>query len=303
MQEGLIVHLGPGMDSDSGLSICEIVATHPVYIENGLTYENLCDPEWISNDPEIFYGFLGECFNRCRSSKPHEGYTILKQRREKYFNPDKTAAMQRFDGWTSTFALASWNVEGQEQKAGIPEEEVDEFCGNIEFWQCSVECCKEVWKAPDNFEFEVDQRTMKAPNKETPSGIRGFESNHPTCIFCGKLARPAVHMFADDKWINPQVRKNLDHPQYAHLQGKKLRLTTLEIGSSTKGKGILMLRRMTEDYATNGERKVSLIRVSLQDSSFPRQFDGDLKKKCTSIEMGGLEALKELDKLMRKSRK
>jgi hypothetical protein len=45
---------------------------------------------------------------------------------------------------------------------------------------------------------------MKAPlkKKKLPKPMKGWETNHPSCIYCGKPARPAVLMFQDDKWVN-----------------------------------------------------------------------------------------------------
>jgi hypothetical protein len=39
--------------------------------------QDLCQPEWIETDPEIFYGFWGMCFNDYRDAIPHPGYGIL----------------------------------------------------------------------------------------------------------------------------------------------------------------------------------------------------------------------------------
>jgi NAD-dependent SIR2 family protein deacetylase len=293
--EALIVHFGAGMSADSGLPIYRDIATHPAYKEYGLDYPTLCDPVWITKDPEIFYGFWGDCFNKYRKTAPHEGYHIIKRWRENMFSTDSPAAQEKFDGWRSTFAIMSSNVDGHAQTAGIPDEEVDEVHGTIEYWQCSEVCCQEVWKAPDSFEFEVDLKTMKAPNKETASKVKGFETNHPTCIYCGKLARPAILMFGDGCWIDPQERKKLDHPQHYHIEVKKLKLVVIEIGAGTN---VPTIRWSTETYRRSSPRDdVTIFRVNPFESHFPSRFAND--KNCVSINLGGLQTLKQIDELMK----
>jgi hypothetical protein len=41
--------------------------------------QDLCQPEWIETDPEIFYGFWGTCFNEYRDATLHAGYDILRR--------------------------------------------------------------------------------------------------------------------------------------------------------------------------------------------------------------------------------
>ncbi|OLP74644.1 hypothetical protein AK812_SmicGene45759, partial [Symbiodinium microadriaticum] len=37
------------------------IAGVKAYQELGYKYHNVCRPEWLSHDPEIFYGFWGTC--------------------------------------------------------------------------------------------------------------------------------------------------------------------------------------------------------------------------------------------------
>eukprot|EP00741_Cyanophora_paradoxa_P022925 tig00021525_g22145.t1 len=73
----LLVSAGAGFSADCGLAVYKDIADVPPYRRMGLTYADLCDPKWIQDDPEIFYGFWGSCFNSYLDSKPHEGYAIL----------------------------------------------------------------------------------------------------------------------------------------------------------------------------------------------------------------------------------
>merc|ERR1712129_647001 len=40
--------------------------------------------------------------------------------------------------------------------------EVRECHGNTEFWQCSDFCCERMWRAPANYMFKVNSRTLMA---------------------------------------------------------------------------------------------------------------------------------------------
>ncbi len=83
---------------------------------------------------------------------------------------------------------------------------------SIETWQCSEKCVEKVWTAPKSFEFEVDRSTMRAPYKTIDNDMKGWNSNHPTCIYCEKPARPSyddllidwnrILMFGDNAWVH-----------------------------------------------------------------------------------------------------
>ena len=53
--------------------------------------QDLCQPEWIEEDPEIFYGFWGMCFNDYRGAQPHEGYAILQRWLQRRFSVNLAA--------------------------------------------------------------------------------------------------------------------------------------------------------------------------------------------------------------------
>ena len=73
----LVLITGAGFSADSGLAVYNDVADIPAYQIRLLTYMDVCQPHWLEEDPQLFYGFWGQCFNDYRTTQPHEGYSIL----------------------------------------------------------------------------------------------------------------------------------------------------------------------------------------------------------------------------------
>eukprot|EP00121_Abeoforma_whisleri_P014974 Awhi_evm1s13806 len=48
------------------------------YKNEGYDYADLCTPSWLEEDPDLFYGFWGSCFNEYRAKVPHLGYNIIR---------------------------------------------------------------------------------------------------------------------------------------------------------------------------------------------------------------------------------
>lgn len=124
-----------------------------------------------------------KCFS-CR-------YEIIKKWRENKIQSQKQELVSFFkkelnrEGEIPTsFFVYTSNVDGLFLKAGIPREEILEIHGNADFLQCSqgVECTPSVWKA------------------EPPIDLSSVESL-PKCNVCGKICRPSVLMFNDEKWL------------------------------------------------------------------------------------------------------
>eukprot|EP00913_Durusdinium_trenchii_P018636 g17513.t1 len=91
----LLLCAGAGFSADSGLPTYEELGIRGrpcdpkvVDLEGdlGLKYDDICRPEWMTHDPEIFYGFWGSCYNDYRDTQPHEGYSILRSWRDARFN-------------------------------------------------------------------------------------------------------------------------------------------------------------------------------------------------------------------------
>lgn len=150
------------------------------------------------------------------------------------------------------FFVFSSNVDSHPFRAGYKPEEVYEIHGTVENWQCmGFPSCgyadengnigtPSIWKAPKDFKFDIDINTMIALN--TPSSINiddtdkissSFKSNFPTCIHCGKTARPNVLMFGDPNFIEDKVgfkRYTTWNELSAKWLDRKKKLVILEVG-------------------------------------------------------------------------
>jgi len=80
---------GAGFSADSGLAVYKDIAKVAAYEKMKVDYHDLCQPKWITEDPEIFYGFWGMCYNDYRRVVPHEGYSIIKKWKEMKFSKNK----------------------------------------------------------------------------------------------------------------------------------------------------------------------------------------------------------------------
>lgn len=162
----------------------------------------MCQPKWLETvsynnyrDPALFYGFWGQCFNDYRDTEPHEGYGIVKRWRDKKNNApneiaDKIRARVKrkvelrrpfdLDGVreltpydvqpnAGAFFIFTSNCDGHFYDH-FEACEVHDCHGNVELWQCSDRDCYTdnrgatvIWRAPVDYRFVVDKRTMLAP--------------------------------------------------------------------------------------------------------------------------------------------
>lgn len=197
----LLLCAGAGFSADSGLAVYEDIAGVKAYQELGYKYHNVCRPEWLSHDPEIFYGFWGTCFNDYRKTQPHDGYAIIRKWRDARFASTSRVARSirmaiqerqasqkasassasapgpayEVDGAAGAFYVFTSNVDGHSFDYFEPEE-VRECHGNTEVWQCGSmpPCCKQTWRAAEKFKFAVDMKKMRAPAKRS-SVTKGME--------------------------------------------------------------------------------------------------------------------------------
>ena len=61
------------------LQVYADVADVEAYRRLGVTYPDLCCPQMLDNDPDLFFGFWGMCVNEYRDTTPHAGFDILLQ--------------------------------------------------------------------------------------------------------------------------------------------------------------------------------------------------------------------------------
>lgn len=177
----LVLHTGAGFSADSGLAVYKDIAAVPAYKDAGLKYHDLCKPTWIEEDPEIFYGFWGMCFNDYRKTKPHDGFDIIRRWRDaKKKLPVSESITSRLGDSRAAgafFAFTS-NVDAHHYDH-FEESEIHECHGNVEVWQCSKKDCGDCWRVPVDHAFVVDKATMRAPKVDkgsTSSPVRKVEA-------------------------------------------------------------------------------------------------------------------------------
>ncbi|CAJ1354421.1 unnamed protein product [Effrenium voratum] len=68
---------GAGFSADSGLAVYADVAKVPAYAKRDLEYHDICKTHWLFDEPELFWGFWGQCFNDYRLTDPHLGYEMV----------------------------------------------------------------------------------------------------------------------------------------------------------------------------------------------------------------------------------
>ncbi|CAJ1888461.1 unnamed protein product [Cylindrotheca closterium] len=211
----LLLVTGAGFSADSGLAVYNDIGKVEAYQLRNLDYADICQPRWLKKDPELFYGFWGQCFNDYRNTKPHDGYQILRNWRD-----DKNLMQHQNDHGTTTVAdeirtrtlhkyhlrrpfdddaarlLTPYKVDHEDinQIAGsffaftsnvdahhydvFEAHEIHDCHGNIELWQCSNRGCETgIWRAPIDHKFVVDKEWMLAPKHVDANANDGDDGN------------------------------------------------------------------------------------------------------------------------------
>ena len=173
-------------------------------------YASLCRPGLLTEDPALFYGFWGHCYNRYRASPPHSGYSILRRWCTDVLPaPSGTAASNHW--------VYSSNVDGHFRRVGFEHSCLLELHGNCAEhpgWFCPSCSAAQPGDSsglngsatpPPGYEFAVEPETMTVPDVPSPVGNEAaagseFGDGWPRCTVadCNDLLRPAVHMFAED---------------------------------------------------------------------------------------------------------
>lgn len=196
-----LLFTGAGFSADSGLAVYADVAKVGAYADRGLSYHDICHPKWLKTEPELFWGFWGQCFNDYRNTAPHDGYEILDRWAESRFRHSPVAKSIRDRLGSPPAPIPEEGVAEPcppsfpppyevKEKAGaffvftsnvdahhfdwFRACEIRECHGNTELYQCAgpsdehgPPLCQGVWRAPPNFRFEVDKTTMLAPQVAT----------------------------------------------------------------------------------------------------------------------------------------
>jgi NAD-dependent SIR2 family protein deacetylase len=258
--DALLITAGAGMGVDSGLPDFRgsggFWRAYPALGRLGISFEEMAQPRWFADRPEMAWAFYGHRRQLYRETIPHAGFQTLLR-----WGESKPAG----------YFVATSNVDGQFQKAGFPAERVLELHGNIHRLQCTQPCSDAIWDAgdpPPALDIDMSSLTARAPL--------------PRCPQCGALARPNVLMFNDVDW-SPGVRFEQEN-RYRHwlasIRGR--RLVIIELGAGT---AIATVRMLGERLVTERDR-TSLIRVN------PDATDAD--ERVSPIRMGAAEAVREI---------
>jgi len=259
--DALIFTAGAGIGVDSGLPDFRgnegFWNAYPPYKKLSLNFYQMANPEGFSSDPPFAWGFYGHRLNMYREITPHKGFYILK----------KWSEMKSGD-----YFIFTSNVDGHFQKAGFPDDKVEECHGSIHFLQCTSPSCTDVWEGSDANVF-VNIETMRA------------EGELPVCSKCGSVARPNILMFGDWNWVSDRT-----HSQHQRLldwrrglEGKKL--VVIECGAGT---AVPTVRYQSEKFLEMFDS--ILIRINIRE---PQVLPGNI-----GIPGGAAEVLEGIDSII-----
>lgn len=205
----LLIGAGAGMGVDSGLPDFRgdqgFWRAYPPF--RGRTYAEIAGPDLMERDPQQAWGFYGHCMSLYRSTRPHEGFTIIKNWAEKIVSDH--------------FVITS-NVDGHFQRAGFDENRIVEIHGSTCFMQCSrgLKCNSQIW-ASDDVVVEVEEESFRA------------KSELPSCISCESISRPNILMFGDRAWVPHRFAKQDTRFETWWNNVKDSNVVALEFGAGT----------------------------------------------------------------------
>lgn len=174
--EAILIGAGAGMGVDSGLPDFRgdtgFWNAYPPF--KGKSFSQVSNPRMMQEDPEQAWGFYGHRLNLYRSTKPHNGFQIIKKWAEK----------------VGEYFVYTSNVDGHFIQANFDEERVVEIHGSIHYMQCTrgFHCKGDIWSA-QNTSINIDEESFRAT------------SELPPCKNCESIARPNILMFGDFAWI------------------------------------------------------------------------------------------------------
>jgi len=234
--DSLIISAGAGMGVDSGLPDFRgnhgMWQAYPELGKQRIDFTEIANPAAFRRHPHLAWGFYGHRLAIYRQTKPHRGFTLLKQLAETLQLP---------------YFIFTSNVDGQFQKAGFDPELIYECHGSIHHLQCLKSCKQEIWSA-DDISPKIDHQECQ------------WLGELPRCPHCGHLARPNILMFDDYDWLSHRH----------HLQGQHLdkflkahhNSLVIEMGAGT---AIPTVRYFSERFAPN------LIRINPSEYTLPPQ--------------------------------
>jgi len=175
--DALLITAGAGMGVDSGLPDFRgtqgFWRAYPAIAKLGLSFEEMANPAWFSENPHLAWAFYGHRLNLYRQTTPHQGFSQL-------LELGRTKAHGYF--------VFTSNVDGQFQRAEFAAERMVECHGSIHHFQCTASCADDIWDAECETVI-LDEITFRA------------QEPLPQCRRCTALARPNILMFNDWSWL------------------------------------------------------------------------------------------------------
>ena len=261
--DALLITAGAGIGVDSGLPDFRgtegFWKAYPPIAKLGIRFEEMANPYWFEHDPQLAWAFYGHRLNLYRQTLPHKGFEIL-----------LNICKSRIYG---CFVVTS-NVDGQFQKAGFEDRQIEEIHGSIHHLQCSRPCNNNIISAK-NIDITIDEVQFKATG------------DLPICEQCGAVMRPNILMFGDWAWLpersNQQSRRLYNW--LLQVKQNKAKLAIIEFGA---GKAVPSIRHKSEMIAR--QYNATLIRVN------PRDYDVPMGH--ISIPTGALDACENIAKIL-----
>ncbi len=260
----LLIGSGAGMGVDSGLPDFRgkegFWRAYPPLAELGLRFEEMANPRWFREDPELAWGFYGHRHELYLKARPHRGYDILLD-------------------WESRYGISSFvytsNVDGHFSRAGWKEERILECHGSLFRLQCMESCGQPIW------ETEADGPPIV---EVCETNLRAFPPL-PRCPLCGSLARPNLLMFSDFEWdasVKLAQERRMRQWFYDHADED---LTILEFGA---GLSVPTVRLFCE--ATRRRYGCRMARINPRDCT-PDEF-------IEGLPFGALECLEAINETL-----
>lgn len=241
--EALLITAGAGMGVDSGLPDFRgaqgFWRAYPALAELGLSFEEMANPAWFRENPQLAWAFYGHRLNLYRKTVPHRGFRELLEIGQ---------AMAH-----GSFVFTS-NVDGQFQRAGFAGERIVECHGSIHHLQCVAPCSDDIWEA-EGETVQIDESVFRA------------REPLPKCRHCSSLARPNILMFGDASWLRQRAEAQEERlaAWLDRLAKSSARLVVIELGA---GNAIPTVRYTSEQIArrTGG----TLIRINPREPEVPK---------------------------------
>ena len=260
--DALVIAAGAGLGVDSGLPDFRgnqgFWNAYPALAKAQLDFTEVANPRTFEKDQNLAWGFYGHRLDLYRKTVPNRGFDVLKK-------------------WSELVPLGHWiftsNVDGQFQKAGFSEENINECHGSIHHLQCMGECVAGVWSVGE-FIPQVDSTECRLTNEP------------PSCIACSGLARPNIVMFGDWNWVNErnQTQRRREAKWLDEVVNGLGNVVVVEIGAGTS---IPSVRHFS--HRISREFGARIIRINPREPQVPSSKDVGIAAGATTA-LQGIEA-------------